>query len=329
MKQYFAIIVVCLTALLIVVSAAHAEKDCYTKSEVDSLLRNYRPSIIFSAEQFPDSITFCGITVDLTDPEYRERFEYELYLFANQTQLILFLLRGNRYFPVIDQILDLYKVPLDLRYVCVIESGLRAKVGSPAGAKGWWQFMKKTGQAYGLVINGHIDQRYDLIASTHAAARYLDSLHALSGDWYLALAAYNWGRYNVNDAIDDQDTSDYFMLEMPNETMRYVVRAAAIKWVMEHPEHLGIQPERIQYWDGLYPADTATVTVKHRLPVSLVMEWLGPTPRAVIERLNPELVGDKWTPGHLGPVTYHIKLPPGTKAAFQTGLRNLIGKNKK
>ncbi len=329
MKQHFAIIVMCLAALIVTVPTVLASEDCYTKNEVDSILKNYRPSIVFAAEQFPDSLTFCGITVDLTDRDYRERFERELLLIAeDQAQLLLYLLRAERYFPIIDPILDSHGVFLDYRYVCVVESGLRAKVGSHAGAKGWWQFMKRTGRTY-LVINDNIDQRYDLIASTHAAARYLVSLGKHFEDPFTTMAAYNWGRYNVSDAINDQGTADYFMLEMPNETMRYVVRGAAIKWAMEHPEQMGIRPERINFWDGLYPADTATVTIRHGLSAQSVVDWCGVT-RAEIENLNPELTGDGWTPvSSKKPATYKIKLSHGTLAAFQAGLDKLTGKKKK
>jgi len=272
---------------------------------------------------------FCGKVIDLTDPQMRMRFEREWSLFAqDQAQLLLYLQRAHRYFLVINTILLHYGIEPDFRYHEIIESALRAKVGSNAGAKGWWQFRKSTEQSYGLVINDHIDQRYDLIESTDVAARFILDLLERFGDSYLAMASYNWCRINVASAINEQDTADCFQLKMPEETMRYNVRAASIKYAMEHPLLFGINLSRIDLWPPVELVDTVQVTVGYRLPAHYVVDWCNTT-RAEIERLNPELIGDKWTPGPNGPATYLIKTPPGTKEYFQAGLDSLTSGSKK
>lgn len=335
MKQLFGMLVLCILAFSVLSGEISAQDDCYTRTEVDSIiaqrldsaLARYRLNI--TELQIPNSIIFCDSVIDLTDPQLRMRFELELLLFAeDQAQLLLYLHRGNRYFSVIDSILAQYDVTPDFRYCAVIESALRAKVGSNAGAQGWWQFRAPTGRAVGLVINKHINQRYDLIASTDAAARYIRDLKERFGDWFMAMAAYNWGRTKLAVAIDEQDTSAYFQLQMPSETKRYVVRAAAVKYAMDNPRLFGINLLQVEFWPPLESVDTAVVTVHHGLPVHYVVDWCSTT-RAEIERLNPELIGDQWTPNPDGPQAYRIKIPAGTKAAFRAGLQSLIAGNKK
>ena len=336
MKQFFTIFVVCFLALSIFCGSVQAQDDCYTKAEVDSIIAQQLDSVLaryqLSATEFqmPDSVEFCDSVINLMDPLLRARFDREFLLFGgDQSQLMLYYKRGKQYFPVIESILISHGVPVDMKYCAVIESALLEMAGSNAGALGLWQIRKAAGREYDLVINEHIDQRYDLIASTNAAARYFRDLkNRFDDDWFIAMASYNWGQTNMKYAINEQETESYLQLQLPEETMRYGFRAAAVKWIMEYPLLVGLDPRRITYWPDPTPPDTAEVTVRYGLPAHYVVEWCSTT-RAEIERLNPELIGDKWTPGPNGPVTYLIKIPPGAKEAFSLGLRALVARNKK
>src|SRR5690606_14743081 len=126
---------------------------------------------------------------------------------------------------------------------------LKSSATSRAKAQGFWQFMAGTGRNNGLKHNEYIDMRNNLIASTEAAGVYFKKLHAEFDDWMLALAAYNMGENGLRRNITEQKSSDYFRLWLPDETMQYVFRAAAVKLVLEDPSSYGIPPETIRYWD--------------------------------------------------------------------------------
>ena len=113
-----------------------------------------------------------------------------------ESQTLIFIKKANRYFSIIEPILEQYGVPDDLKYLAVAESGLSNTV-SQAGAKGFWQFLKETATEYGLEVSDEIDERYHLEKSTAAAAQYLKSAYEKFGSWALAAAAYNMGRTNI------------------------------------------------------------------------------------------------------------------------------------
>jgi membrane-bound lytic murein transglycosylase D len=149
--------------------------------------------------------------------------------------------RSKLYFDLYEQTLDKYNLPTDLRFLSVIESGLRPQVKSPAGALGLWQFMYSTGKMYGLKENSHFDERMDPIKSTDAACRYLKKLNEIYGDWNLALAAYNAGPGNVNKAIRRSGgKKTYWEVRpfLPRETQGYVPNFIAAAYLMSfHAEH--------------------------------------------------------------------------------------------
>jgi len=148
---------------------------------------------------------------------------------------------ADMYFPVFEQILDQYELPLELKYLAVVESALNPKALSRAGAAGLWQFMLPTGKIYNLEINSLIDERLDPIKATHAACQYFREMYALYGDWHLAIAAYNCGPGNVNRAIRRSGGKTNFWEIYPNlprETRSYVPLFIAATYVMNyHCEH--------------------------------------------------------------------------------------------
>ena len=150
--------------------------------------------------------------------------------------------RSPLYFDMFEAKLSEYGLPIELKYLAVIESGLRPQVKSRAGALGLWQFMYRTGLYFGLKENSYIDERMDPVKATDAACRYLKKLFGIYGDWNLALAAYNAGPGNVNKAIKRSgDKKTYWEVRpyLPRETQGYVPNFIAVTYLMTyHKEHL-------------------------------------------------------------------------------------------
>lgn len=187
----------------------------------------------------PESPDFCGEQLPMNDFEVTERYERELTINGFwESQTILNLKRTGRFFPIIEPILKKYKLPDDLKYVALAESGL-TNVVSPAGAAGFWQFMESTGRQYGLIINDEVDERYDLEKATKAACLYLRDLKQQFGSYTAAAAAYNCGAGAMYSALSSQKTNSYYSLYLNQETSRYVFRLAALKEICEHPLKYG------------------------------------------------------------------------------------------
>ena len=191
-------------------------------------------------QALPARVVLCGQALDLSRPSVRERLETEFLFVVNQpAQVALWQRRARVYFPHIEAELKAAGLPDDLKYLAVAESDLRPWVASPAGALGLWQFMPATARRFGLAVNAHIDQRHLPENLIEAAKSYLKSLHALFGDWPLALAAYNAGEGRIKKAIAEHGVREYWQLDLPQETERYVYRIAAIKIVLENPGDYG------------------------------------------------------------------------------------------
>ena len=146
--------------------------------------------------------------------------------------------RANKYFPVIEPILEKYNVPDDFKFLAVIESGL-VNVVSPAGAKGVWQIMPSTGRENGLEINQNVDERYNLEKSTEVACKYLLDAKERFGSWTLAAASYNAGKNGIARRLKSQNVSDYYDLLLNEETGRYIFRIVALKEILNHPDKYG------------------------------------------------------------------------------------------
>ncbi|MEC4114346.1 lytic transglycosylase domain-containing protein [Myroides pelagicus] len=187
----------------------------------------------------PSKINFAGEETPLHIPDVKERFEREMIVNTNlHGSTLLTIKRAGRYFPIIEPILAKNGIPDDFKYLCVIESALSNAV-SPAGASGFWQFMKGTAKDYGLVVDETIDERYDLIKATEAACNYLNDAKAKFGSWTLVAASYNRGMAGINRALDNQYVDNYYDLFLNQETSRYVFRMLALKEIMSNADKYG------------------------------------------------------------------------------------------
>lgn len=174
--------------------------------------------------------------------------------------------RSKLFFPMYEEYLDKYEMPLELKYLSVIESGLRPTVKSRVGATGLWQFMYRTGKSFGLDNDSYIDERMDPELATDAACRYLKYLHGLYGDWSMALAAYNAGPGNVNKAIRRSGGQMHYWgirPYLPKETQMYVPNFIAMMYMMTYYAEHNIIPREAKVYD--YEVDTVCITKSIRI----------------------------------------------------------------
>lgn len=250
---------------------------------------NYPPGYIPS---FPDSIYAKRIeelnrntTMDLVFNKHVKSF-IDVYAVQKRSKTERILGLSDVYFPLFEQTLDKYNMPLELKYLAVVESALNPTAGSWAGAKGLWQFMYATGKQYGLNSTTIVDDRYDPLKATDAACRHLRDLYNQFGDWFLALAAYNSGAGNVNKAIRRAGgIKNYWAIwpYLPRETRGYVPAFIAVNYVMNYaPEHniCPLDP-------GIIKNGTDTVTVHDVLHFDQLNEMLG-VPMADLKFFNPQ-----------------------------------------
>lgn len=187
----------------------------------------------------PEEISFAGEPVPLHQPDVMERFEREIYVNAYwQSNMILLMKRAGKFLPVIEKIFKEQGVPEDFKYLAMAESGL-LNVVSPAGARGFWQFMPGTAKDYGLEVSNDVDERYHLEKSTLAAAKYLKAAFGRFGNWTSVAASYNMGIAGIGKRKEEQNQSDYYNLHLVEETSRYLFRILAFKEIFENPVNYG------------------------------------------------------------------------------------------
>jgi len=192
----------------------------------------------------PDSLFFADEKVPLDQFDVRERIEREFLVNTYwQSQTILLLKRSARWFPVLDSILIANKVPTDFKFLAAAESGY-INVVSPAGAVGFWQFLKTTGKRYGLQVDDEIDERYNVEKSTEAACIYFRQAYEVFNSWSLVAASYNMGVDGLQKQIDKQKVNSYYDLLLNDETFRYVARIVAMKEILTSPEKYGFHIRR-------------------------------------------------------------------------------------
>lgn len=235
----------------------------------------------------------------------------EMYASRRREQVSYMLALGDYYFPLFEQALDREGLPLELKYLPVIESALNPVAVSRAGATGLWQFMLRTGKGYGLEVNSLVDERRDPYKATEAAVRYLKDLYAIYHDWNLVIAAYNCGPGNVNKAIARSGGKrDYWQIyyRLPRETRGYVPAFIAANYIMNHYADHNICPAHMQ----TSPTALDTVHVNERLHLDQVSAVLD-IPVEELRRLNPQFRKDV-IPGNSKP--YALVLPSEKMYAF-------------
>ena len=213
--------------------------------------------------------------------------------------------RSQYYFPMFEEVLDKHNLPLEIKYLAVVESALKPRAKSRVGATGLWQFMFATGKQYGLEVSSYVDERCDPLRSTNAAAKYLASLYKTFGDWDLALAAYNSGPGNVPKAIRRSGGyQNYWNIRpfLPSETAGYLPAFLATFYLFEYADAHGFQLEQNQ----LPIIATDTIHIKQMISLDQVAE-LTDTKIETLQHLNPSYKLD------IIPVldtkTYALRLP--------------------
>ena len=221
--------------------------------------------------------------------------------------------RGAKYLPMIQSVFRAEGLPLDLAYVPLIESAFKPNALSRARARGVWQFMSGTARENGLTHDWYADERSDPDKATHAAAKYLKTLHRMfDGDWHLALASYNGGPGRVQRAVKRSGRDNFWSLSattrfLPRETREYVPMILAAMIIARNPAQYGFTPPLA------VPPQFETVTLPGPVDLRRIAEWTG-APVESIHELNPEL--RRWTtPVREG--TYDLRVPFGTASLVQ------------
>lgn len=196
----------------------------------------------------PKELDFAGEKVPLEKGDIFERLEREIYVNAYwESNMILLLKRSAKYLSEIERMLKENGIPDDFKYVAIAESALM-NVGSPAGARGFWQIMESTGKEYGLEITHDVDERYHFEKSTLAATKYLKKAHAKFGDWTAVAASYNMGQAGFSRWQEEQLHDNYYELYLNEETSRYLFRILAFKVIFENPGAFGYHFRESDYY---------------------------------------------------------------------------------
>ncbi len=258
----------------------------------------------------PKEVSLCGERFPLEDRQIWENLDREfLVTLDSEAQVLLWMKRARRYFPYIEQKLKEMNLPDDLKYLTITESALRPRAVSPSGAAGIWQFIPSTGEKYGMRRGSGLDERFDFFKATEGALNYLKNLYDEFQSWILAMAAYNAGENRIRKEIELQKTRNYFYLDLPMETERYIYKIAVAKIILSHPEKYGFSLEENEFYDPLR-IERIPIELAQPLPLMEIARAIGRYYKEVKE-LNPHLSGDSIPAG-----THFLNLPTGTSEKF-------------
>ncbi|MCF8335226.1 MAG: LysM peptidoglycan-binding domain-containing protein [Bacteroidales bacterium] len=268
-----------------------------------------------SAPVYSDSIYIERIrniqsVIDLSYNQIVRNFIH-VYTVERRDKVKIMLGLKEYYFPIFEKIFDQYGLPLELKYLAVIESALNPEAVSRAGATGLWQFMYGTGKLYGLTINSFVDERRDPLKSTYAAAKYLKDLYEIFGEWDLAIAAYNCGPTNVKKAIYRAGGKKNFWdiyYYLPYETRGYFPALVAAMYMMNYHEDHNLYREAIEL-----PHLTDTIHVHQKLHLKQVSQVLN-IPLKQLQDLNPQYRKDLLPASKQN--TFSLKLPMKNTGRF-------------
>lgn len=274
-------------------STARVERDLdslintwYVKLSLRNVPSENTDSVI---NEFPDSVYVerLGKINSVISLPYNPIIRNHIHVYTKTKVEVLQAILGlsDYYFPMIEDIFDSYGLPVELKYMAVIESALNPNAVSRVGATGMWQFMFSTGRMYGLTVNSIIDERRDPVKATHAAARYLKDMYDVFHDWVLVIAAYNCGPGNVSKAIRRSgNRKDYWEIyyRLPRETRGYIPQFIAATYSLNNYMNHNIQPLPITI-----PLSTDTIMVNQDIHFSQISEVLN-IPYGEIRALNPQ-----------------------------------------
>ncbi|MBK6347660.1 MAG: LysM peptidoglycan-binding domain-containing protein [Bacteroidales bacterium] len=261
--------------------------DCASASEIENIfgfstgfVPVYADSVYFNRIKKLDAAT----PIDLTYNQYVKDY-IELYAVKKRALTERVMGMAQIYFPLFEEHLDRYNMPLELKYLAIVESALNPIAKSPVGASGLWQFMYGTGKAYNLNVTSLVDDRRDPIKSTIAACQHMNDLYKMYHDWLLVLAAYNSGAGNVNKAIRRSGGKmNFWQIRpfLPLETRGYVPAFIAVNYVMSYAAEHNLRPVQPRFHH--YEIDT--VIVKDVLSFGQISKMLN-LPAEEIQFLNP------------------------------------------
>ena len=237
---------------------------------------------------YADRLNRLQTIIQMTYNDVTKQF-IERYVNRHRRLISNMLGLSTYYMPMIENALDKYNMPQELKYLPIIESAFNPKAVSRVGAKGLWQFMFKTAKSYGLKANSYIDERFDPLKSTHAAIRYLRDLYNFFQSWDLAIAAYNCGPGNVKKAIIRSGGKTNFWQiyrYLPRETRGYIPAFIAANYIMNYYEEHGITPMQ-----PTLPIATDTIHVSKNLHFSQVAE-LCDIEMEALRAMNPQYIRD-------------------------------------
>lgn len=264
---------------------------------------------VFTPEEYIDRLRRMPTVMEMGYNDIVQRF-IDRYMGRLRHSVSYMLGATNFYVPIFEEALEAYQVPLELKYLPVIESALNPRAVSRVGATGLWQFMLSTGKQYGLEINSLVDERRDPVRASYAAARYLRDLYRVFGDWNLVIAAYNCGPGNINKAIHRAGgEKDYWRLYpyLPAETRGYVPAFIAANYAMTYYCEHGICPMSTRL-----PLQTDTVVVDRDVHLEQIAKVLD-LDIDMLRSLNPQYRRDI-VPG--ASKKYAIRLPMADTGRF-------------
>lgn len=239
---------------------------------------------VYSKEVYKERLARIPSVIELPYNDLVQKF-IDRYSGRLRRSVSIMLGAQNFYMPTFEEALESYGLPLELKYLPVIESALNPNAVSHVGATGLWQFMLTTGKQYGLEINSLVDERRDPVRASYAAAHYLRDLYKIFGDWNLVIAAYNCGPENINKAIHRSNgATDYWQIYpyLPKETRGYVPAFIAANYIMNYYCDHNICPMQANL-----PGKTDTVVVSRDVHFEQVAQVLG-MEIDQIKQLNPQ-----------------------------------------
>lgn len=266
----------------------------YLENDMDCRMKDINPT--FSTEVYIERLRRMPTVMEMAYNDVVQTF-IDRYTGRLRHSVSYLLGAANFYMPIFEEALETYQIPLELKYLPVIESALKPTAVSRVGATGLWQFMSSTARDYGLEINSLVDERRDVTSSSYAAARYLSDLYQIFGDWNLVIAAYNCGPANITKAIHRAGgEKDYWKIYpyLPKETRGYVPAFIAANYVMNYYCEHNICPMRCEL-----PVKTDTVMVSRDVNLNQIAAVLD-VDIDMLRALNPAYRRDV-VPGNTKP----------------------------